>query len=62
MSSSTWAFAFTFLQLKRMRSDAVPRPTLPHIRLWVRETMAVVYVIGNRNLLNLTASFLRIHR
>ena len=31
------AIAFTFLQLERMRSDEAPRPTLPHIRFWVRE-------------------------
>ena len=29
------AIAFTFLQLERMRRDDEPRPTLPHVRLWV---------------------------
>jgi SRSO17 transposase len=53
------AIAFTFLQLERRRSDDEPRPTLPHVRFWVREIMAVLYVIGNRKLLNLIVSFQR---
>ncbi|MDP7339907.1 MAG: hypothetical protein QF786_11380, partial [Vicinamibacterales bacterium] len=53
------AVAFTFLQLERRRSEHAPRPTLPHVRFWVREIMAVLYVISNRNLLNLIDSFQR---
>lgn len=53
------AIAFTFLQLERMRSDDEPRPTLPHVRFWVREIMSVLYVVGNRKLLNLLVSFQR---
>jgi SRSO17 transposase len=53
------AIAFTFLQIERMRSVDEPRPTLPHVRLWVREIMAVLYVVSNRKLLNLIASFQR---
>ena len=53
------AIAFTFLQLERSRSDDTPRPTLPAVRFWVREIMAVLYVIGNRKLLNLMVSFQR---
>jgi SRSO17 transposase len=54
------AIAFTFLQLERQRSDPdAPRPTLPHVRFWVREVMAVLYVIHNRKLLNLMVSFQR---
>lgn len=53
------AIAFTFLQLERLEVDDAPRPTLPHVRLWVREIMAVLYVIGNRKLLNLLVSFQR---
>lgn len=53
------AVAFTFLQLERRRSDDETRPTLPTVRLWVREIMAVLYVVTNRNLLNLLASFQR---
>jgi SRSO17 transposase len=53
------AIAFTFLQLERMRSVDDPRPTLPYVRFWVREIMAVLYVIGNRKLLNLLVSFQR---
>jgi SRSO17 transposase len=54
------AIAFTFLQLERMRTgDDEPRPTLPHVRLWVREIMAVLYVVNNRKLMNLIVSFQR---
>ena len=53
------AIAFTFLQVERRRSDDAPRPTLPTVRLWVREIMAVLYVVSNRKLLNLIASFQR---
>lgn len=53
------AIAFTFLQLERRRSADAPRPTLPHVRLWVREIMAVLYVVNNRNLLNLIVAFQR---
>ncbi len=54
------AIAFTFLQLERMRADdSAPRPTLPHVRRWVREIMAVLYVVNNRKLLNLIVSFQR---
>jgi SRSO17 transposase len=53
------AIAFTFLQLERMRSADAPRPTLPHVRLWVREIMAVLYVVNNRKLLNLIVAFQR---
>ena len=48
------AIAFIFLQLERRRADDDPRPTLPHVRFWVREIMAVLYVVHNRKLLNLT--------
>ena len=54
------AVAFTFLQLERRRApDDDPRPTLPTVRFWVREIMSVLYVIGNRKLLNLLVSFQR---
>ncbi len=53
------AIAFTFLQLERRRSGAEPRPTLPCVRVWVREIMAVLDVVNNRNPLNLIASFQR---
>ena len=52
------AIAFTFLQLERRQSDRdAPRPTLPHVRFWVREIMAVLYVVNNRRLMNLIVSF-----
>ena len=53
------AIAFTFLQVERRRAPDEIRPTLPVVRLWVREIMAVLYVVHNRNLLNLIASFQR---
>jgi SRSO17 transposase len=53
------AIAFTFLQLERRRAADDTRPTLPTVRLWVREIMAVLYVVNNRKLLNLIASFQR---
>jgi SRSO17 transposase len=53
------AIAFTFLQFERMRATDEMRPTLPTVRLWVREIMAVLYVVNNRKLLNLIASFQR---
>ena len=53
------AIAFTFLQLERRRSGDAPRPTLPHVRFWVREIMALLYVVHNRKLLNLLVSFQR---
>ena len=53
------AVAFTFLQLERRRAPDETRPTLPVVRWWVREIMAVLYVVSNRQLLNLMASFQR---
>jgi SRSO17 transposase len=53
------AVAFTFLQLERRRAAPELRPTLPTVRLWVREIMAVLYVVSNRRVLNLLASFQR---
>ena len=53
------AIAFVFLQLERRRSPDEPRPTLPHVRCWVREIMAVLYIASNRKLLNLIADFQR---
>jgi SRSO17 transposase len=54
------AMAFTFLQLERMRAeDDAPRPTLPTVRFWVREIMAVLYVVNNPKLMNLIVSFQR---
>jgi SRSO17 transposase len=54
------AIAFAFLQLERMRGDDdAPRPTLPTVRFWVREIMAVLYVVHNRQLMNLIVSFQR---
>jgi SRSO17 transposase len=53
------ALAFTFLQLERLRYPTESRPTLPHVRMWLREIVAILYVISNRTLLNLLVSFQR---
>jgi SRSO17 transposase len=53
------AAAFTFLQLERRRSPNEPRPTLPAVRAWMREIVALQYVAGNQQLFNLAVSFNR---
>ena len=53
------AIAFTFLQIERRRNVNGPRPTLPTVRLWVREIMGVLYVINTPRVLNLIESFRR---
>ncbi len=54
------AMAYTFLQLERRRGDgSAPRPTLPTVRFWLREIMAVLYVVNNPKLMNLIVSFQR---
>jgi SRSO17 transposase len=51
------AAAFTFLQLERRRSPDEPRPTLPAVRAWLREIVALMYVAGNDQLFRLAVSF-----
>ena len=51
------AMAYTFLQLERLRTATSPRPTLPTVRTWVREIMAMLYVASSRKLLDLLVSF-----
>ncbi len=53
------AMAFTFLQIERRRNADGPRPTLPTVRLWVREIMGVLYIINTQRVLNLIESFRR---
>jgi SRSO17 transposase len=53
------AIAFMFLQFERVRAADGLRPTLPTVRVWVREIMAILYVVNNRKLLKLIASFQR---
>jgi SRSO17 transposase len=53
------AMAFTFLQMERSRSATDARPTLPQVRAWIREVVAILYLLGNRKLFNLMVSFLR---
>ena len=53
------AAAFTFLQLERRRCPDAPRPTLPAVRAWMREIVALQDLAGNPQLLNLAVSFHR---
>ena len=53
------AAAFTFLQLERRRASDAPRPTLPAVRAWMREIVAMQYLVGNEQLFNLALSFWR---
>ena len=53
------AAAFTFLQFERRRSAEAPRPTLPAVRAWMREIVAIQYFVGNDQLFNLALSFRR---
>jgi SRSO17 transposase len=53
------AAAFIFLQLERRRSPDAPRPTLPAVRAWMREIVAIQYVVGNEDLFNMAVSFHR---
>lgn len=53
------AMAFTFLQFERSRSSSDPRPTLPQVRSWLRDVVAILYLFGNRKLFNLMVSFIR---
>jgi SRSO17 transposase len=50
------AVAFTFLQLERRRVPDEPRPSLPAVRAWLREIVALMYVAGNQQLYRLAVS------
>lgn len=51
------AMAFAFLQLERQRAPDTARPTLPAVRAWLREIVALMYVAGNKQLFRLAVSF-----
>lgn len=53
------ALAFTFLQLERRRDATGPRPTLPTVRLWVREIMGFLNTVNSQRALNILGSFRR---
>ena len=53
------AIAFTFLQMERPRASTSPCPTLPQVRAWLRDVVAILYLLGNRKLFNLMISFVR---
>ena len=51
------AMAFTFLQVERRRAPDEARPSLPAVRAWLREIVALMYVAGNKQLFRLAVSF-----
>ena len=53
------AAAFIFLQFERRRSPDTPRPTLPAVRAWLREIVAIQYFVGNQELFDMAVSFHR---
>ncbi|HEX7487158.1 MAG TPA: IS701 family transposase [Vicinamibacterales bacterium] len=53
------AAAFIFLQFERRRSPDAPRPTLPAVRAWLREIVAIQYFAGNKELFDMAVSFHR---
>jgi SRSO17 transposase len=53
------AVAFTFLQTERLRDAAAERPTLPTVRLWLREILGFLYIINTPRALNIIDSFRR---
>jgi SRSO17 transposase len=53
------AVAFTFLQTERHRDAAGERPTLPTVRLWLREILGFLYIINTPEALNIIDSFRR---
>jgi len=53
------AIAFTFLQLERRRNATGASPTLPTVRLWVREIMGFLYIVNSQRALNIIDSFRR---
>jgi SRSO17 transposase len=52
------AVTFTFLQLERRRGTQ-PVPTFPHVRNWVREIVAMLYLAETPTLLKLALAFSR---
>jgi SRSO17 transposase len=52
------ALTVMFLQLERRRGTK-PLPTFPHVRNWVREIVATLYLVENPKGLKLALSFLR---
>ena len=52
------ALTCTFLQLERRRGTK-PLPTFPHVRNWIREIVATLYLVENPKWLKLALSFLR---
>ncbi len=53
------AVAFTFLQTERLRDAVGTRPTLPTVRLWLREILGFLYIINTPRALNMIDSFRR---
>lgn len=53
------AVAFTFLQTERLRDAGRARPTLPTVRLWLREILGFLYIVNTPRALNIIDSFRR---
>lgn len=53
------AVAFTFLQTERLRNASRERPTLPTVRLWLREILGFLYIINTPRALHIIDSFRR---
>lgn len=53
------AVAFTFLQTERLRDAGRERPTLPTVRLWLREILGFLYIVNTPRALNIIDSFRR---
>jgi hypothetical protein len=56
------AIAYTFLQTERIRAPDMDIPTLPTVRLWVREIFGLLYVIHTPRLLPCSTAFGAIRR
>jgi len=52
------ALAFTFVELERQRGTT-PTPTFPQVRSWMREIIAMLYLVETPRLLKLALSFQR---
>ena len=52
------ALTYTFLQQERRRGTK-PMPTLPAVRNWIREIVAILFLLERPKWLNLLVSFMR---
>jgi SRSO17 transposase len=59
MHHAVLAVAYTFLQTECLRAPDLNAPTLPTVRLWVREIFGLLYVLHTPRLLAMLDSFRR---